>query len=477
VKVLCVVLSLFSSVLLFSGAAHAAIEYTLTDLGPVTIGGLSAEGTAVGWTQAEHAHVLAPVPQVLPELVPGAFASRAYAAAGAFIVGESGVDTFGFRSHAALWVHAQAPIDLGTLGAAALFSQATGVNLTETITGFADRPTDGSNRPVVWTGRQISELPTLGGPDGFADAINSYGDIVGQSDTVFGQLHAVLWPIAGGIVDLDTLGGDFSLARGLNNHGVVVGSAGSKAFRWTAATGMQLLPLLPGPFVGTEVDRAVRWDGGVPTDLNTLVDAPGWELQEARAINDAGQMLGAGRFQGQPRAWLLTPIPQVPVCPVALSQVQTLDSNGDGVLDLAGLDVQGHAWLCVAGEDACEMKPGQLTTLVVIDINDDQRDDLAGLAGGGVWVWLSGGQGWGLIGYLSTLLKGDWYGDGREYLAGLATGGAVYRSTGYGQWQYANGALQYMGAIALEDRDILVGWNYCWWYEITIGLWTQGQCG
>jgi probable HAF family extracellular repeat protein len=46
-------------------------------------------------------------------------------------------------------------------------------------------------------------------------------------------------------------------------------------------------------------------------DLNDMI-APGsgWELVRAFAINDAGQITGHGIFQGQERAFLLTPVPE-----------------------------------------------------------------------------------------------------------------------------------------------------------------------
>jgi hypothetical protein len=250
-------------------------------------------------------------------------------------------------------------------------------------------------------------------------------------------------------------------ARSVNAEGTIVGGS-----------------ILPGPVFGSEVDRAVRWREGVLEDLNTLVDVPGWELQEARAINDAGQILGAGRFQGQPRAWLLTPIPQVPVCPVALTQIQSPDVNGDGWPDQVGLDVQHRIWQCVAGDAACTIIPGALETLLTLDIDQDGLDDIVGLWGGQVFAWLSGEYGWHLIGLLDSLVKGRWYiGDAHEYLGGIAAG-YVYRSTVRGEWQYAQGYLQYVGTANLGDHDILLGWNGCWYYEYPkLDHWTQGQCG
>jgi hypothetical protein len=53
------------------------------------------------------------------------------------------------------------------------------------------------------------------------------------------------------------------------------------------------------------------WDNGEVCDLNNLIDnAPGWQLGDARAINDIGQIAGIGALHGQPAAYLLTPVPE-----------------------------------------------------------------------------------------------------------------------------------------------------------------------
>jgi probable HAF family extracellular repeat protein len=81
-----------------------------------------------------------------------------------------------------------------------------------------------------------------------------------------------------------------SAALGVNRFGQVVGwaqnnSGASRAFLYT-----------PG-------------GGGTMTDLNTLL--PGgslWVLTSARAINDAGIIVGGGTYNGQsPRCWILYP--------------------------------------------------------------------------------------------------------------------------------------------------------------------------
>ncbi len=93
------------------------------------------------------------------------------------------------------------------------------------------------------------------------------------------------------ILDLGTLGGMHSNAWGINNSGAVVGYAQHT----------------PGDYHG----HAVLWLEGVIYDLNDYIDPnSAWELEKARAINNAGQIVGSGiNPAGEKRAFLLTPQP------------------------------------------------------------------------------------------------------------------------------------------------------------------------
>lgn len=54
---------------------------------------------------------------------------------------------------------------------------------------------------------------------------------------------------------------------------------------------------------------AFLWQDGRFTDLNGLLAKDsGWNLQDARAINGRGQIIGYGEHDGQERAFLLTPL-------------------------------------------------------------------------------------------------------------------------------------------------------------------------
>lgn len=63
-----------------------------------------------------------------------------------------------------------------------------------------------------------------------------------------------------------------------------------------------------GPGRKTVTLRAFVWQNGRFTDLDTLVDpASGWKLQDARAVNKQGQIVGLGEHHGEQHAFLLTP--------------------------------------------------------------------------------------------------------------------------------------------------------------------------
>ena len=93
----------------------------------------------------------------------------------------------------------------------------------------------------------------------------------------------------GVIHDLGTLPGfDDSVAYDVDGAGEAVGAAA------------------PAPDAPNA--RALLWRGGRTVDLNGLLPLnSGWVLEEARAINNRGQIAGTGLFHGAPRAFLLTP--------------------------------------------------------------------------------------------------------------------------------------------------------------------------
>ncbi len=142
----------------------------------------------------------------------------------------------------------------------------------------------------------LRDLGSLGGPESMAHALSADGSVVvGRSDLNAPASHAFRWTAATGMVDLGVLpGANDSSARGVSANGqVVVGFSNPgglfRAFRWTQAGGMINLGTLGGGnysmanavsadgsvVVGgasTEANQvhAFRWKNGVMSSLGTL---------------------------------------------------------------------------------------------------------------------------------------------------------------------------------------------------------------
>jgi probable HAF family extracellular repeat protein len=149
-----------------------------------------------------------------------------------------------------------------------------------------------------------ADLGTLSGvPDtsSLAYAINAAGQVTGHSDIALpsGTIHAYRTTATGTLsdpaADLGTLPGlTNSAGYGINALGVVVGAASEY-----------------NPDRVFPDARALVYDDTGMHDLNDLIpSASGWVLSVATGINDAGWIVGSGTFNGQERAFLLTPVPE-----------------------------------------------------------------------------------------------------------------------------------------------------------------------
>ena len=243
---------------------------------------------------------------------------------------------------------------LGTLGGT--YSQANGVNSSGQVAGISDVTGDTDSHAFLWNPNSLGgatgtmhDLGTLGGTFAIGWDINGNGQVTGSSDTINDTTtHAFVWnpstpnATSGTMHDLGTLGGTSSDGAGMNDNGQVAGSsqttgdAATHAFLWT--------PSMPGGEVGTMLDlgtlggqdsysytvgnngRVVGTSQVDPElsnyshaflyttadgmiDLNTLIDPlSGWELLDADAINDAGQITGQGLINDEYHAFLLTPL-------------------------------------------------------------------------------------------------------------------------------------------------------------------------
>jgi surface-anchored protein len=191
--------------------------------------------------------------------------------------------------------------DLGTLlGTANSSGRAWSLNAAGTVVGLSRNAANTTSQATLWIGGSISNLGSLAGGAFFSQAyaINDSNVVVGSS--VVGKVspssstdlyHAFVWT-NGVMVDLGAHPTNpeyiHSEAKDVNNAGAIVGYASK--FSGNASFG----------------GAAMLWRNGQAIDLNTLVPpGSGWVLQTAEGINDRGDIVGSGTFQGQTRAYLL----------------------------------------------------------------------------------------------------------------------------------------------------------------------------
>ncbi len=191
-------------------------------------------------------------------------------------------------------------MDLGTGGGTN--SEAYCINSNQMVAGYA-MMSNGTMQPIMTTNAMLGSsgmmtmgMGGMGASGGQSWSINSIGDTAGMAQMASGNHHAVV-STGGGMmggrmnVDLGTLGGTNSVAYCLTDAGTVVGTA-------QMTNGVMHAFMVTNALGGT-----IRM-----MDLNDLLPlGSGWELMEARSINDRGQIVGWGMHAGHTNAFLMTP--------------------------------------------------------------------------------------------------------------------------------------------------------------------------
>ena len=242
--------------------------------------------------------------------------------------------------------------DLGAPEWAAVnYSQAKDINNNGWIVGLAGGvPFD--LRGFIKHDEVWDEIPTFGGDESQAFAINELNDVVGMARTPEGKIRAFGIP-AGNIAhmtDLGDLGGGAAQAHAINNNRIVAGFSKVDdtywhAFSYTLESGMIDLGTFGGDEsrayaindLGHVVGQAQYPDGsmhgfvwmdGEMYDLNNyIVPDIDITITNAKGINNDGLISALAEYpDGSFRPYLLTPMNTIPE-----------DVNGDGHVDVADL--------------------------------------------------------------------------------------------------------------------------------------------
>jgi probable HAF family extracellular repeat protein len=179
-------------------------------------------------------------------------------------------------------------INLGTLPGDS-GAEAWAINDPGDVTGVSATPNGYFGHAFLYHHDKMIDLGTLPGASvSWGLAINNSLQVAGYSySTDFSIFHAFLWS-NGKIKDLGVLpNGSQSMAEGMNSWGQVVG---------TGDVGQ------PNVLI-----HAFLYSNGKMYDLNSLIPPnSGWVIQDAKGINDKGEIAATGTLNGTQHALLLT---------------------------------------------------------------------------------------------------------------------------------------------------------------------------
>lgn len=192
------------------------------------------------------------------------------------------------KSQGVYWTSPAGQNLIGTFGGEG--SVINGINNSGHFVGSSYNSSDRMSAFICSDGAALVSLGTLGGYESEAKAINDKEQVVGYSTTVNSFTHAFVWSAEQGMQDIAIPNNYTSYAYDINNKGIVVGyaerSGKEQAFIWDEDKGMRFLE-----------------------DLVENLD--GWQLNQAVAINDWGQIAGNGiNPEGNEQAFVLTVVPE-----------------------------------------------------------------------------------------------------------------------------------------------------------------------
>ncbi len=182
------------------------------------------------------------------------------------------------------------------------------------------------NRAYLYSNESFTDIQSaIYGADSYANAINSHGQVVGYFLSYQSANHAYLFD-HGIITDIGQILGGNSWAYDINDSGQVVGSGGQGAFLYSNGA-VQFLGSWPARGInnlGEVVGGDCLYDNGDSYDLQSLLNVnEGWTGIQAFAINDYGQIVGYGYFNGVQRAILLNPVPEPASLPLLVAAILT----------------------------------------------------------------------------------------------------------------------------------------------------------